>query len=574
MPDENRKQFRITFSSLNTQIFFFVILPISILLLAITFGSVALHQNAMRNLVGERDQRTVRSAATALREQLNHRAAAIQSIAIRVEDGRPLDDILASVDFLMADFNVGIAFYTRDGKMISFNGDNSTWEDTSNEISTQISAFSLQNADAPQFSEPFLIPKRNDFYSLVLFQSNHDDLYAVGIFSVSDLARQTLSGIISLENQGVVVLVDQQKNILFRSGASDMITDPGNHPGISEALLGESGATYFMAENGEHVVAFSPVSPTNWALVIEEPWDVVASPLLRYSETGSLVLVPIVVFALFALWFGTRKIIQPLNRFQGQAVSFTQGNYEAFREPVGGITEIQILQNTFVDMAEQVQNAQQTLKNFLGKITTGQEEERKRLARELHDETLQSLIALNQRVMMVRRQAEQAGVEDALIEIESMIAQTMQELRRLTRALRPIYLEDLGLVAALETLAVETSETSKIPVQFNADGDERRLPDQVEIAIFRISQEALSNIMRHSEASKAVMSIKFRPEEMVLTISDNGKGFKLSSNPAELSDSGHYGLLGIHERAELIGAKLKIESEIDQGTQLILQIPF
>jgi signal transduction histidine kinase len=328
-----------------------------------------------------------------------------------------------------------------------------------------------------------------------------------------------------------------------------------------------------MAEDGEHVVAFSPVSPTNWALIIEEPWKTVASPLLRYTESGSLVLVPIVIFSLFAIWFGTRKIIQPLSAFQNQANLFTQGDYDAFENPVGGIDEIQTLQITFIDMAEEVENAQQTLKNFLGMVTTGQEDERKRLARELHDETLQSLIALNQRVMMVRKKTGEIGLQEALIEIESMIAQAMQELRRLTRALRPIYLEDLGLVAALEALAFETGEAAEIPVNFMFEGTERRVPDNVEIALFRISQEALTNIVRHSMASKAGMVISYKTDEIVLTITDNGKGFEPPIKPTELSNIGHYGLLGIHERAELIGANVKILSEINQGTKLIVQVP-
>jgi signal transduction histidine kinase len=175
--------------------------------------------------------------------------------------------------------------------------------------------------------------------------------------------------------------------------------------------------------------------------------------------------------------------------------------------------------------------------------------------------------------MMVGRQAEKVGLQDSLKEIEAMIGQTMQELRRLTRALRPIYLEDLGLVTALETLTLETSATSKIQMDFVFTGKERRLPDNVEIALFRISQEALSNIMRHSEATNAQVSIRFTEIEVELTISDNGKGFSPPTNPAELSNIGHFGLLGIHERTELIGGKFTIQSNSEQGSHLILQIP-
>lgn len=569
---KNRKRYKVTFSSLNTQLFFFVILPISVFLLAITFGSVMLHQDAMRNLVGERDQRTVRSAASAIREQLNHRAAAIQGIAVRGKDETDYQEILDSVGFLTPDFDVGIAFISTSGNLIAFTGDENLWRDIASQMIKNGAQQTFLSAEAPRFSEAFYNPTQDEYFTYVYYQTEENEPYVVGVFSITNLARQTLSGILSNENGSAVVLVDDKENLLYKSGDLDLNEQPTEHPGVADALRGDSGTTYFMADDGEHVVAFSPVAPTNWALVVEEPWDVVASPLLRYSETGSLVLIPIVIFALFALWFGTRKIIQPLNKFQKQAMAFTQGDYNAFHQPVGGLVEIQTLQRTFVEMAEEVQKAQQTLRNFLGMITTGQEDERKRLARELHDETLQSLIALNQRIMMVKRQIPLEPMQEALAEIESMISQTMQELRRLTRALRPIYLEELGLVAALDMLAAEMSETAQIPVHFVAEGEEHRLPDHVEIAVFRITQEALSNIMRHAEASHAAIKILFMTNKITITITDDGKGFTLPSNPSDLSREGHYGLLGIYERAELIGANIDLQSDANKGTQITLEI--
>ncbi|MEE8357718.1 MAG: sensor histidine kinase, partial [Anaerolineales bacterium] len=322
------------------------------------------------------------------------------------------------------------------------------------------------------------------------------------------------------------------------------------------------------------VIVFSPVSPTNWALVIDEPWKEIASPLLRYSESGSLILLPIVVFALIAIWFGTLKIIQPLRAFQDQAELFTQGNYKAFNDPVGGIEEIQTLQTTFIDMAEEVENAQQVLTSYLNIVTKGQEEERKRLARELHDDTLQSLIALNQRIMLALRQDDHDELKGSLTEIETMLAKTMRELRRLTRALRPIYLEDLGLVSALESLALETSESVNIPIVFRSEGVERRLEDDVEIALYRISQEAISNISRHSQASKAELSIIYKDSDLKLEIIDNGIGFDPPKNPGDFSQMGHFGLLGIHERAVLINASLQIRSEPENGTAIVIQAPY
>jgi signal transduction histidine kinase len=277
---------------------------------------------------------------------------------------------------------------------------------------------------------------------------------------------------------------------------------------------------------------------------------------------------------LIAVWFGTVKIIQPLNTFQRQAELFIEGDFQAFNDPVGGIEEIQTLQETFVAMAEEIEDAQRILTRYLNIVTKGQEDERKRLARELHDDTLQSLIALNQRIMMARRHSDAAELRGTLTEIESMLGKTMQELRRLTRALRPIYLEDLGLVSAIESLSVELSESYGIPINFTIEGTERRLPDNVEIALYRIVQEALSNINKHAQASRAEIDIVYQETELLLRIEDNGRGFNPPRNPRELSKIGHYGLLGIHERVDLINAEYDFQSELDKGTILSVRVPY
>ena len=117
------------------------------------------------------------------------------------------------------------------------------------------------------------------------------------------------------------------------------------------------------------------------------------------------------------------------------------------------------------------------------------------------------------------------------------------------------------------------TRSSSIQINFQFEGEEKRLTDNIEIALFRISQEALSNILRHSEATEAAVNIDFRQTEVLLKISDNGKGFIPPSNPGLLSNLGHFGLLGIYERAELIGASISVDSEIDQGTTIRLAIP-
>jgi len=160
-----------------------------------------------------------------------------------------------------------------------------------------------------------------------------------------------------------------------------------------------------------------------------------------------------------------------------------------------------------------------------------------------------------------------------LQEIATLTEQTIENLRRLTRALRPIYLEDLGLVTALEMLARETEQAMDITVEFQRQGQERRLDAAVELALYRMAQEAFSNIVRHAGASQASLTITFNNQSVTIQVTDNGKGFEVPKSPAEYAPSGHYGLLGLHERAELIGAALDIQSEPGRGTQVKIYLP-
>jgi signal transduction histidine kinase len=295
--------------------------------------------------------------------------------------------------------------------------------------------------------------------------------------------------------------------------------------------------------------------------------------MLQVTQAAPLVLVPALLLTLVALWFGARQIVQPLQALEAKAADLAWGQFEAIEQPVGGIAEIRRLQAELIHMAHKVRAAQESLRDYIGAITQGQEEERRRLARELHDDTLQSLIALNQRIQLAQLALADSPAAGSLAEIQTLMEQTMSDLRRFTRALRPIYLEDLGLVAALEMLTREVGQADNLRVEFHRAGSERRLSSEVELALYRMAQEALSNVTRHAQALQVSLSITFKPDAVIMTISDNGRGFQVPASPAELAPSGHFGLLGLHERAELIGAYLDIQSSPGQGTLVIVQLP-
>ncbi len=564
---------RFTWRGLTPQLFVVVILPLIGLLLLIAFGGLYLHRQAMRNLVGERDERAARAAASALREQFNHRAAAVQGLALRVEpetSSNTLAEILKESEFLLPDFDAGLAFLTTNGEPLAFIGESEVWEKLIPSSLPELGSFSVRESSS-FFSVPN--PSSGELTMIAVASIPQSPLIAAGAFSPTIIARNALSNVFAPGSGAVAFLVDEQFRLLFTMGPFPKEIDLRSHPGVDRALAGESGTTFQQISGEEHVIAFSPVSPVGWALIIDEPWEVVTSPLLTTTEYAPLALIPVLLLAVVALWFGTDRIVQPLQELESKAAGLGWGDFETIEEPVGGIAEIRRLQSELVHMAHKVRTAQQALRSYIGAITAGQEEERRRLARELHDDTLQSLIALNQRVQLVHLSLNGKPEAETMAEIQKLTEETIQNLRRVTRALRPIYLEDLGLVAALDMLVQEIQRASNVTFDFQKTGPERRLPETVELALFRIAQETLSNIVRHAQASQASVRLNYGQESVRLEVVDNGRGFEVPESPAEFAPSGHFGLLGMHERAELVGARLKISSAPGERTSVLVELP-
>ncbi len=140
---------------------------------------------------------------------------------------------------------------------------------------------------------------------------------------------------------------------------------------MAEALRGESGVTYVQVGDSEHVVTYSPNAPVGWALALEEPWEMVDTPTLRTTQFAPLVLVPVLLLTLLALWFGLRWIVKPLQALESKAATLAWGEFGAIDQPVGGITEIRRLQGGLIHMARKVKAAQQSLHSYIGAITAG-----------------------------------------------------------------------------------------------------------------------------------------------------------------------------------------------------------
>lgn len=553
-----------------TQLFAVTILPLTLLLLVIAFGGVNMHQQDMRSLVGERDERAAQSSAAALESEIHHRVSTITSMSVLASENLSFEEIFATTIDLTEDFNGEIAFFDSDGTLIDNTGNEGFWGWVSQ--NKQSLSFASASDHGPVFSDPILDPNSRQLFVIISAYSASRNMIVAGAFSPESLAAETLSTTYPAGSHVTIFLLDKSRRLLFVSGALAQETLEPDHPGVTEALQGESGVLYVKKERTEHVVAYSPIELTGWALITEEEWEMVISPSLQLTQMAPLVMVPAFILALIAIWFGAKQIVQPLQKLESQAAALAWGDFEALKESVGGISEVQHLQMELAEMSRKVQAAQNGLHDYIGAITSAQEDERMRLARELHDETIQSVIALKQRVQLAEKLVRDPNGRRSLQELEGLAEQTVENLRRLIRALRPIYLEDLGLVTALDMLARETAQNNHLVVDFLRAGEERRLPREEELSLYRIAQEALSNVVKHSKATHVDLKIRFEISEIIMEVSDNGNGFMVPKSPTEFAPNGHFGLMGLHERADLIGARLEIESYLGNGTRLKVRL--
>lgn len=234
------------------------------------------------------------------------------------------------------------------------------------------------------------------------------------------------------------------------------------------------------------------------------------------------------------------------------------------------------LQKTLADLSS-ARRRQDELRDYATLITRVQEEERRRLARELHDDTAQALIALALGLDGLGRAIGKLDLTERdkewLASLQNLADHTLEGVRRACRDLRPSVLDDLGLRAALEWLS-DSSSARGVPCNFSCRGVAVATTSENEIAIFRITQEALSNISRHSGATQASIELAYLPEQLRLTIRDNGSGFVPDNHLDAARDSqGGLGLVGMRERAMLIGATLKITSSPGNGCHIQLSLP-
>jgi two-component system sensor histidine kinase DegS len=216
---------------------------------------------------------------------------------------------------------------------------------------------------------------------------------------------------------------------------------------------------------------------------------------------------------------------------------------------------------------------QENLQYYFQQATRAQEEERKRISLELHDQTLQDLFSLLRQLDVLKTKGQEISSDNRarLQKAHQQVRSIAESLRRLSQDLRPAMLDRLGLLPALGLLASEMRKNSGAAASVTVEGTEVKLPEEVQLMLFRIAQEAVNNAWRHARATEIQIRLKFSEKAVGLAIEDNGSGFDLEGVTSKVGPYGKLGILGMQERARLINGKLTIESSPRKGTKVMVE---
>ena len=370
---------------------------------------------------------------------------------------------------------------------------------------------------------------------------------------------------------------------------------------------GRPGTTIHHEENGpDHVVAYYPFRLRPGGFVVEQTKDAALVLPQQMQRTMLMYGIGALLAASVAAWLHATSVVRPIRRLTGDAARMASGDLDNPITVSRG-DEIGELASRFDEMrvklkasleesarwAEQLEHRvelrtregdernrelhalNRIRRQLLAKTISAQEEERKRLARDLHDDSAQTLTA----VLMSLSAAEGAIVANpqaaraALAQSRSQLEMALTEIRKAIVDLRPSALDDLGLASAIRTYAEGRLRPAGIKLSLATSGDERRARGPAATAIFRIIQEAVSNAAQHSAATNVRVNLDFERKEILARVEDDGSGFDPASLRQPQESGRGLGLLGMRERAELFGGDLELESQPGTGTSIRVRMP-
>lgn len=566
--------------TLRAHAFLWTILPLSLLMALLFTVGIFGYQRILTALLLDRHRQLASLAAVSVSEVVDGYSGILETLASdrSLASPSPTERQAALSQSSPAGqvFNAGLLVADRSGAALALAPDSSALAglDLAGEpafqtaIERQTTVFSGLRQDAG--GRPFILVVT----PLVPGQGTAPGVL-VGAIDLQTAALNQPVGRLITGNGGLAYLVDQDGRVLAHPDRNEIGADYSSRPFVISALAGESGSELWRDPAGERLLeAIAPVERAGWSLVVQESWAAVAAPAQFYGGLLSLAGLGAILVVTLIAWRGVSRIVEPIRLLAGQTNRLArEDSLEPFQET--GIQEIDRLERDFSAMATQVAAYRAGLRRYVGAITQSQEEERRRIARELHDETVQNLLAIARRLELYQGSESDPGRLERLAELQTVVTETLQGVRQISRDLRPLVLEDLGLIPAMRALlrAAHQGEGALAHIKIDLNGEPVQLSGEQELALYRITQEALNNIRKHARATGVRVALAFTSADVRLEISDDGQGFQAPAALAELTQRGSFGLMGIQERVWALDGSLEIQSTPGEGTRLRVCIP-
>jgi signal transduction histidine kinase len=462
----------------------------------------------------------------------------------------------------------------------------------------------------PIVSDLYTIESLNKklIYLLVPLKDSSGEVIGIagGMIDPTSYALSNLLSSIRSGTNTCIELVDSNGIIISSNKPSRILTLSDHNRFLSNLIINRKTSVGMChrchLERGEgktsDIMAFAPLTKASWGVLIREPQEIVLAPASRLKK-GFLLLGLVSVGTALMLAVGiTRSIVKPIQLLINATGRIAEGHLsESVR--ISSSDEIGILARSFehmrlklaesleeikrqnielerrvIERTKQLRESQQKIATLLKQVISTQEEERKRIARELHDETMQDISAFLMKLEMFKMYPENMN-EEKIKEMKKIIVRILEDIRNIIQNLRPSILDDLGLEAAIRWLLERHLGEKGISYFLTIKGDkDRRFDPQVEITLFRIIQEAITNIARHSKAKNVYVLLKADTDSIQVDIEDDGIGFDVESIMTHLSEDGRgLGILGMKERASLFDGYLTICSKPGIGTRVTLKFP-
>lgn len=402
-----------------------------------------------------------------------------------------------------------------------------------------------------------------------------------------------------VDSHGTIVASSDPKRILTSSDHNKFL---GNLIASGKSTVGTCHRCHSEQKTGlertNDMLAFVPLSSAPWGISVREPQEIVFAPSTKLKK-GFLVLSLLSVATALVLGIGlSRGIVKPVQSLINATQRIGKGNlsepitassrdeigtlarsFDAMRiklhESLESIHRHNIeLENRVMERTQQIRQSRSKVENLLKKLISSQEDERKRIARELHDDILQDVSAFLIKLDICKVYPENITME-RIEEMRRIALKTIDGIHNVIQNLRPSILDDLGLEAAIKWLLDKHLGEKGIKhyLTIHAETDKRFDP-RVEITLFRIIQESITNIARHSDAENVVVVLKSDKDSVVVDIEDDGEGFDVHSVLRRASDGGRgLGIMGMKERASLLDGKLQVCSSPGRGTKVSFKIP-